>query len=104
MNHDVAFTKTSAEHDGLPLAPELLSCNGPASILPATKKNFVCLRGPCRWYWERSEPFGDGVHRHRLRFCTYGTESVNLTDGNVLACNRHEPPRLLHRLLRAIGF
>jgi hypothetical protein len=85
------------------MAPGLLLGNEPAPIPPATEETFVCLRGPCSFYWERSEPFGDS-HRQRLRFCTYGPESVELTDGNVLACNRHQPPRLVNRLLRAIGF
>jgi hypothetical protein len=86
------------------MAPQLLSSTAPAPIPPATEQTFVCLRGPCRWYWQRSEPFGDGVHRQRLRFCTFGPESVELTDGNVLDCNRHEAPSRLHRLVRAIGF
>lgn len=72
-------------------------------VAPADENTFVCLSGPCRWYWEREMPFGDGTHRQRLRFCTYGSSTVDLTDTNVLSCNRHAPPRLLHRLLSTFG-
>jgi hypothetical protein len=86
------------------MAPGLGECDAPAIVPPANEETFVCLRGPCRHYWEREHPFGDGTHRQRLRFCTFGPQAVDLTDGNVLGCNRHQPPRRLHRLLGAFGF
>lgn len=73
-----------------------------APALPATQETFICLSGPCRWYWERDMPFGDGCHRQRLRYCTNGSTTIDLTDTNVFSCNRHDPPRLLGRLIRAI--
>jgi hypothetical protein len=87
------------------MAPEIGTPTGARHfpVPPATEQTFVCLRGPCRFYWEREHPFGDGLHRQRLRVCTFGPQAVELTDGNVLDCNRHEPPRLLRRLVQVIG-
>ena len=81
------------------MAPGLELGNAAAPVPPANEETFLCLRGPCSYYWERREPFGDGAHEQRLRFCTYGPLPVELTDHNVYGCNRHDPPRLLRRLL-----
>lgn len=75
----------------------------PSLVAPANEQTLVCLIGPCRWYWERQMPFGDGAHRQRLRDCTYGSQTIDLTDTNVFSCNRHDPPPPLRRLLGVFG-
>lgn len=103
VHSEVDSPETSAINDGLPIAPGLNVAAIPAPVAPATEETFVCLSGPCRWYWERDTSFGDGIHRQRLRYCTYGRATIDLTDNNVFLCNRHDPPRLLGRLIRALG-
>lgn len=99
-----------------PLAPDGGFAPGPIGLPPplppATPEHFVCLRGPCRHYWELvtempagnpAETFGpdgltdqDGqpvqIPRQITRTCTahVGTET-DLTDDNVYACNRWDP-------------
>ncbi|MCU1281258.1 MAG: hypothetical protein JWM53_4804 [bacterium] len=102
MHSEVGPTETSATNDALPMAPGLNGATTP-SVAPATEDTFVCLSGPCWSYWERYTSFGDGLHRQRLRHCTYGSGTVDLTDDNVFSCNRHDPPRLLRRLIRILG-
>jgi hypothetical protein len=75
----------------------------PFPVVPANEETFVCLSGPCRWYWERTIPFGNGEHRQRLRHCTYGASMIDLTDNNVFTCNRHDPLRPMRRLLGVLG-
>jgi hypothetical protein len=93
----------SAPDDGLPMAPGLDRDEQHSLVAPANEETFICLSGPCRSYWERQMPFGDGAHRQRLRYCTYGAQTIDLTDTNVFACNRHDPPRPLRRLLGVFG-
>lgn len=99
-----------------PIAPDGGLAPGPVGMPPpappATPKFFVCLRGPCRHYWEMvtemplgnpAETFGEGglvdadgapvqVPHQITRTCTAhpGTET-DLTDDNVYSCNRWDP-------------
>jgi hypothetical protein len=93
----------------------------PPPIPPATPATFVCLRGPCRHYWELvshmesgnpKETWGEGglvdADGHALeqpravsRTCVANPGyETDLTDDNVYACNRWDPlsPREVKRL------
>lgn len=96
----------------------------PPPVPKATPENFVCLRGPCRHYWELetwmaagnpAATFGpDGLKdasgaplrppRQINRTCLVhpGTET-ELTEDCVLACSRWDPlsPRELAKRLKA---
>lgn len=99
-----------------PIAPDGGFSAGPIGspppLPPSTPEFFVCLRGPCRYYWEMvtempaGNPAGtfgkDGLRdelgnpvpepRQITRTCTAhtGTET-DLTDDNVYACNLWDP-------------
>lgn len=101
-------------------APVLGALGNPPPIPAATPANFVCLRGPCRHYWEftsymsSGNPAGtwgdDGLKddagnhirepRQINRVCLAhpGTET-ELTEDCVFDCNRWDPltPRELKR-------
>lgn len=90
-----------------PIAPD----GGPAPQVPdlpdpipaATEGNFICLRGPCRHYWEIELPFESGnpkgafaelglrTPRQIARSCVCGPREMELTDNCVYACNRWDP-------------
>lgn len=100
--------------------PALGLIGPPTPIPPASPDTFVCLRGPCRYYWERqtfmasgnpAETWGpDGLKdedgnpirapRQIDRTCTAhpGTET-ELTEDTVYACTRWDP--LTQREIRA---
>lgn len=84
----------------------------PVSIPDATPALFVCLRGPCRYYWELAtllvsgnpaETWGEGglkdesgkpirPPRQITRSCTYQDGiDTQFTDDIVYACNRWDP-------------
>lgn len=94
----------------------------PPSVPAATPATFVCLRGPCRYYWELvtfmaagnpSGTFGEGglvdpvtgktvsIPRQINRTCLVhaGTET-ELTEDTVYDCNLWDPIVPAERLLR----
>ena len=102
-------------------APMLLALGNPSPVPAATPQNFVCLRGPCRFYWElhtfmgAGNPAGtwgeDGLKDedgHRIReprqinracLAHPGTET-ELTEDCVFECNKWDPltPREVKRI------
>jgi hypothetical protein len=99
-----------------PLAPDgglvPVAMGNPPPVPPATPELFVCLRGPCRHYWQISshlvsgnpeETWGeDGLRDERgqplraprqiTRACTYQAGvDTQFTDDIVYACNRWDP-------------
>jgi hypothetical protein len=76
----------------------------PASVPAATPEAFICLRGPCRHYWELDaffesgnpegtfEELGVAPPRQIARTCTVmvGVET-ELTEAMVYRCNRWDP-------------
>lgn len=109
-----------------PIGPDGIPAFGamgaPPPLPDATPENFVCLRGPCRHYWEMSthmsagntaSTFGpDGLRdesgqplrppRSILRTCLVhpGTET-DLGDECVFECNRWDP--IEDRVIKDIG-
>jgi len=101
-----------------PIAPDGGFAPGPVGMPPpvdaATPENFVCLRGPCRHYWQIETYMASGnpketwdpetglkdlvtgqplrVPRQISRSCTAqpGTET-HLTEDCVYECNRWDP-------------
>lgn len=84
------------------IAPDMV---GPPTPVPAaTPQNFVCLRGPCRHYWELTTWMGSGnpaetwaelgvrEPRQISRSCLAhpGTET-ELTEDCAFECNRWDP-------------
>lgn len=117
---DVELAAIVAGPDGAPIVP-----GHRAPLPPVDARTCVCLRGPCRHYWElraeveveNPDTFGpDGlvdetgtplpVPQQITRTCTVhpGTET-DLAEGAVVACNRWDPqlatdPDLKARLTR----
>lgn len=97
------------EASPLPLGPDgrpdgSAGIGAPTPIPPATVDNFVCLRGPCRYYWELVthvetgnpaetwEALGLEPPRQINRVCLVNPgHETELTDDNVYACNRWDP-------------
>ncbi len=92
----------------------------PPSVPAATPENFVCLRGPCRHYWQRStfmasgnpdstwgedglkdvdtgEPLREPRQIDRTCLAHPGTET-ELTEDTVYECSRWVPVSPLRRL------
>ncbi len=84
----------------------------PPPIPPATPDTFMCLRGPCRFYWELithmesgnpaetwgeeglRDEHGEPIAQPRAisRTCVANTgHETDLTDDNVYECNRWDP-------------
>ncbi|MBT8452999.1 MAG: hypothetical protein KJO40_13605 [Deltaproteobacteria bacterium] len=106
--------KASADHYAdfepapLPVAPDGgIAATGIAPLSPvpaATPRNMVCLRGPCRHYWELTTYLGSGnpadtwaelgvrEPRQLNRSCLAhpGTET-ELTEDCAFDCNRWDP-------------
>jgi len=85
----------------LPLAPDGGVAPGPpialSSIPEAIPANFVCLRGPCRYYFEIASHFEgeapEGITPKQFsRVCTVvkGVET-DITDNVIYACNMWAP-------------
>lgn len=103
--------------------PAIGPMGAPPPVPPATPDQFVCLRGPCRHYFELqthlvsgnpAETWGpDGlkdelgkpipIPRQITRACTYQAGvDTQITDDIVYACNRWDPIVPLSRLLTSI--
>lgn len=112
---DLAATYAAVELAPLALAPDggpMPSATLPLAIPPATPEVFVCLRGPCRFYWQIATVidhgnlgvFGaDGLRDpvtgatyaeprqlHRTCLAAPGIET-DLTEATVVECDRWEP-------------
>ena len=72
-------------HDG---APILGAIGLPPPVPAATPRNFVCLRGPCRFYWELHTFMGSGNPA-----ATWGEDGLKDEDGN-----RIREPRQINRV------
>ncbi len=70
--------------------------------LPAEAKTFICLRGPCRFYWQTQSEFPYGnpegtfepgkEPRSISRAClTHPGVHMDLTEDTVYDCNRWDP-------------
>lgn len=86
---------------------------GMASSVPAaTPENFICLRGPCRHYWQTEsyldsgnpdgtfdgpnglkDADGNPIRKPRQigRACTVAVPETELTEGLIYDCNRWDP-------------
>lgn len=65
--------------------------------------NFVCLRGPCKHYWnletmahagnpkETWEHLGIPVPRQHHHICLRGIDEMNMEEDNVFSCSLWEP-------------
>jgi hypothetical protein len=82
---------------------QLYQIGQPAPMPPRTPEHFVCLRGPCRYYWhlvtsaQEGNP-GDtwehlGIPQPRLHHhtCLLGPEEVDFADDNAYECSRWDP-------------
>lgn len=83
--------------DGMPTMPTGF-LGSPDPIPAATPENFLCLRGPCRFYLEFHsmadvEVRGlDHAPKQINRYCTViQGDSVELTDECITACNAWDP-------------
>jgi len=125
MDHDTDDTEPALEDDKVkpigsgiyadsppaplpPIAPDggfaVVEIEPPAPVPPATPELFICLRGPCRHYWEIEAYFESGNPAdiweelglppprqiHRTCKAHPGTET-ELTEGLVYACNLWDP-------------
>jgi len=92
---DVRFPQSATQSPsliGIPVGTE-------AVVPDATEANMICLRGPCKHYWETVQYF-DNMNREmaagfepRIRnsFCLLANESTVLTDSLVYECNHWDP-------------
>lgn len=97
-----------------PTPAELPFIGQPEPVPPRTPENFICLRGPCRFYWHLTTMAGEGNpagtfealgiprprQHHHVCLVNPGFET-DLTDDNVFDCNRWEPlshHEVTHRL------
>lgn len=84
--------------------PAMQAPGPPPRILPATPEHMVCLRGPCRHYWEVKLPFAAGnpegtweeldieAPKETLRTCLASpSREFDLGDICPLECNLWEP-------------
>lgn len=73
----------------------------PEPIPEATLENFICLRGPCRHYFEARNPFPAGnaagtfaaPPTQTTRYCKAMTPPLDLTDEVMYECNTWHPLR-----------
>ncbi len=103
--------------------PAIEAMGPPAAVPPATPELFVCLRGPCRHYWEIETHLASGnpadtwgpdglkdedgnairAPRQITRACTYQAGiDTQFTDDIVYACNRWDPIIPIARVLTAL--
>lgn len=96
------------ELPGLPIAPDGGIAPGfgiapPPPEPPATPENFVCLRGPCRHYWQMETRFAAGnpegtfeelglaPPRAIHRTCLRGHAETELQEVTVVSCDAWDP-------------
>lgn len=79
------------------LNPAMLSVAPELPLPAATPDNFVCLRGPCTYYWEfhtRAEVISVGAEGQPMqlnRVCTYIGRVTELEEDCVFFCSRWDP-------------
>lgn len=104
---------TDVDLGGVSMSPNgaLVGIGQPSAAPAATPATFICLRGPCRHYWELESfietgnpkgTFGpNGLKdaegrairepRQISRSCTNAVPETELTEGTIFDCNRWDP-------------